>query len=511
MVNYITLDNKFDEVKRKNFFNFNFVSSLVWMCFHFTLVYFFLIKLQSPLLVWIFLWFWNFVSFLVDSPIWVIQKYFDPKKIFLFWSYLMLLVSLIFLYFIYQTSSIDIKLDFSVEAFKILFSSVFNIFLLILSVSLYWVIKEIGDVTGFSYIMNNSDPSEYSNLFSIRNIYGWIWSLVWLIASWVILAFNILLAVSILVLLIIYSIYFTIKYFDNWENELNFSDLKNIKLITKEDILDKKDDLIDSIKNYKTTILSNKSELIEKTKNIKFLFLKPAEKKTTINYREIYDTTILDMKSFYNVLFLKPYNHRLLIMWLIFTLFWFWDTFVTSFLIDFIDSVLVKSSSDLAKFNLQNIFTAYVFIAILAVPAYWAQIPLINLSNRIWLLKVLLAWVIVSWVSIFLFWVYDTLLAILFLWILNSFWYAAGMPLSQWEFSIEYNNSYADKNNLKQIDSNASSAPIKMLSNLANVLWLVAWWILIQMFWYNWTFFVFGWIMILTFVVSIVKMKEYKL
>ncbi len=514
MANYLVLDNKFDEVKKNNFFNYTFVSSFVWMCFHFTLVFFFLIELKSALLVWLFLWLWNFISFLSDSPIWVLQKYFDPKKIFLFWAYLMFFVSLIFLYFIYQADSVslsDISLDLSLETIKILMWSFFNIFLLLISVSLYWIIKEIWEVTSYSYMMNNSDPSEYSMLFSKRNIYYWIWSLVWLIVSGIILALNILLAIFILVILIIFFIYFTIKYFDNSENELNFSDLKNIKLITKDELLNKKDNILNSINEYKTTILSNKSEILEKTKNIKFLFLKPIELKNSINYKEIYDITLLDMKSFYNVLFIKPYNVRLLIMWFIFTLFWFWDTFVITFLIDFIDEILVKNSTDLEKYNLNNIFTAYVFIAILAIPAYWAQIPFIDLWNRIWILKVLLFWVLLSWISIFLFWIYDTLIGILILWILNSLWYAASMPLSQWEFSMEYNNTYADKNNLKQIDSNASSAPIKMLWNLANVLWLVVWWILINFFWYNGTFFVFGTILIWVFLFSFFKRKEYKL
>jgi len=44
------------------------------------------------------------------------------------------------------------------------------------------------------------------------------------------------------------------------------------------------------------------------------------------------------------------------------------------------------------------------------------------------------------------------------------------MPTSQAEFSSEYNNTYAEKKNLKTIDSNASRAPLKMLLNLANVL-----------------------------------------
>lgn len=504
MNNFITVDNKFDDIKKKNFMMYWFISSFVWMCFHFTLVFFFLIQLKSPLIVWIFLWLWNLVSFFADSPVWVFQKYFKPKKIFLFWAYLMLFVALIFLYFIYQTSTIELSLDFSVEALKKLFGSFFNIFLLLLSVSLYWIIKEISDVTSYSYIMNNADPSEYSILFSKRNIWSWVWSLIWLISSWIILAFNTLIAVIILVILIVIFIFFIIKYFDNSENELKFDDFKKLKLITKEWV-------VNSIKDYKTSILSNKSELIEKTKNIKVLFLKPVEQKNKIDFKEVYNTTKADLRSFFEILMEPPYNYRLLIMWFIFTLFGFWDTFVTSFLIDFIDQVLNNNKEDLASFNLQNIFTAYVFIAFLAIPAYWAQIPLISLWEKIGNLKVLLAWVLLSWISIFFFWLFDSLLVVLWLWLLNSLWYAAGMPISQWEFSNEYNITYADKKKLKQIDANASSAPIKMLSNLANVWWLIIWWILIQIFGYMWTFFVFGWMLIWVSILSIVKKKEYKL
>ncbi len=507
MWNFITIDNEFNDVKKKNFMMYWFISSFVWMCFHFTLVFFFLIQLKSPLIVWIFLWLWNLVSFFADSPVWVFQKYFTPKKIFLFWAYLMLLVSLIFLYFIYQTNTLnltDLSLDFTVEALKNIFWSVFNIILLLVSVSLYWIIKEISDVTSYSYIMNNSDPSEYATIFSKRNIYSWIWSLVWLVSSWIILAFNTLIAVIILVILIILFIFFIIKYFDNSSTELKFKDFKKLKLITKEWVLN-------SINNYTKSIVLNKTDLIEKTKNLKVIFLKPIEVKNSINFKEVYEKTTEDLKSFFEILMQAPYNYRLLIVWWIFTLFGFWDTFVTSFLIDFIDWVLWANSSELAKFNLQNIFTAYVFIAFLAIPAYWAQIPLINLSEKLWTYKVLMFWVLISGISIFMFWLFDSLFIVLWLWLLNSIWYAAGMPLSQWEFSSEYNKTYAEKKNLKQIDANASSAPIKMLWNLANVWWLVIWWILIQIFGYMWTFFVFGGILIWIFGLSIIKKKEYKL
>lgn len=504
MDNFITVDNKFDDIKKKNFMLYWFISSFVWMCFHFTLVFFFLIQLQSPLVVWIFLWLWNLVSFFADSPVWVFQKYFKPKKIFLFWAFLMLLVSLIFLYFIYQTSTIEVSLEFSIEALKQLFWSAFNILLLLVAVALYWIIKEISDVTSYSYIMNNADPSEYATLFSKRNIWSWVWSLVWLISSWIILAFNTLIAVVILVILIIFFIFFITKYFDSSENELKFDDFKKLKLITKQWV-------VNSIKDYKTNIISNKADLIEKTKNIKVLFLKPVEQKEKINFKEVYETTKEDLKSFFQILLEPPYNYRLIIVWSIFTLFGFWDTFVTSFLIDFIDWILSDNSSELAKFNLQNIFTAYVFIAFLAIPAYWAQIPLISLSEKIWLFKVLMFWVLLSWLSIFFFWFFDSIFIVLLLWLINSIWYAAGMPLSQWEFSNEYNKTYAEKKNLKQIDANASSAPIKMLSNLANVWGLVLWWILIQIFWYMWTFIVFWSVLLYVFAISILKKKEYKL
>jgi hypothetical protein len=55
---------------------------------------------------------------------------------------------------------------------------------------------------------------------------------------------------------------------------------------------------------------------------------------------------------------------------------------------------------------------------------------------------------------------------------MNGFGYAAAMPLAQSSFSEEYNDQFALKNNLSEIDSVASAAPMKMIANLANVLGL---------------------------------------
>lgn len=501
MWNYITAETSFDEIKRKNFFFYSFIRAFIWMCFHFTLVYFFLLQLESPILVGIFLALWNLVSFLVDSPVWVIQKYFKSKTIFLFWAILMLIVSAIFLYFIYSTNSITIDesmttTDFSLIQFEKLFWSILNIFLLLVSVIFYWIIKELSDVTSLSYIMNNADPSEYADLLSRNNIFFWIWSLCWLISSWIILSFNTTLAVSILVFLIWMFIFFILKYFDNSIDHIKFSDIQKLKYVTKENVLS-------SIKDYTTKIL-NKDELLEKAKWAKILFLKPMELKNKIDFNEIYITAKDDIKNFFEIIFQAPYNYRLLIMWRVLVLFWFWDTFVTSFLIDFLNWILESS-------KVPKLISAYVFIAMLAIPAYWAQIYLIWLSKKLGVLKILLPWILISWISVFLFWMFETFLLVLLLWLLNSLWYAAWMPTSQAEFSSEYNNTYAEKKNLKTIDSNASRAPLKMLLNLANVLWLFVWWILVSIIWYSWTFFVFGSILIAIFVLSIKNMKEWKL
>lgn len=49
--NYITIDNDFNFTKRRNFFSFELMSNFVWMFFHFTVVFFFMIRLESLMLV----------------------------------------------------------------------------------------------------------------------------------------------------------------------------------------------------------------------------------------------------------------------------------------------------------------------------------------------------------------------------------------------------------------------------------------------------------------------------
>lgn len=505
MANYIAVDNNFNETKRRNFFIFEIITAFTWMFFHFTVVFFFMIKLQSVMLVWLFLWFWNFISFLSDSPIWVLQRYFKPKSLFLTGAYLMMMVGWVFLYFTFATSQIelwDISI-FSTEAIKWLFSSVFNIWLLLFSAISYWVIKELWEVTANSYIMNNTDPSQYSELFSKKSIFAWIGNWTWLILSWVILAFHPFIAILIFIFIVLFYIFFIKRYFDNGFNEV-WDDIKKIKLLTK-------DNIIKWLNDYKTQIVDNKTDLREKTENLKVIFLKPLELKEKIDFKEIINWTKNDLISFFKIMFQAPYNYRLLVIGWIFVIFWFWDNFVTTFLIDYIDEILASSKEELVRFYVQDLMTAYVVIWIICIPAFWAQIPLVAMAQKYGIWKVMIPWLLISAISMFVFGFAWWIWILLFAGLMNWIWYASSLPLSQWEFSAEYNITYSEKNNLKQIDASASSAPIKMLSNLANVLWLVVWWVLIQIFGYTITFIVLWLILLFLFLCTTLWHKKLKL
>lgn len=81
----------------------------------------------------------------------------------------MLVVSLIFLYFIFGSNFFDTTSGSFISQFL---GSSINILLLFVSVCLYGIIKELSDVTSLSYIMNNADPSEYADLLSRNNIFS---------------------------------------------------------------------------------------------------------------------------------------------------------------------------------------------------------------------------------------------------------------------------------------------------------------------------------------------------
>lgn len=182
-------------------------------------------------------------------------------------------------------------------------------------------------------------------------------------------------AVSILVGFIALFIIFIVLYFDNSKNTINFniSDIKKLKIISPQET-------IEAVKQY-TISQIQKADFLQFAKNMKFIFLKPMQVREKFNWKEVRDTTLDDMKAFYEVLCMRPYNNKLLIMSAVIVLFGFWDTFVVTFLVEFLNKII---ASDGETIILKIVpITGYIFIAIMAIPAFGAQLPMINLSKKI--------------------------------------------------------------------------------------------------------------------------------
>lgn len=280
----------------------------------------------------------------------------------------------------------------------------------------------------------------------------------------------------------------------------NIDTIKKLKIISPQET-------IESVKQY-TISQVQKADFAEVAKGMKIIFLKPMQARIDINWKEVIVTTKEDLKSFYEVMALAPLSKKLIIMSVIVVFFGFWDTFVVTFLINFLDKIIASNDNILLRTRL---FTGYVFIAILAIPAFGAQIPLIATSKKIGTFSVIFTGVLLSGISMFFFGFSTSFIAILLLGIGNSIGYAAAMPLAQGEFSDAYNQVYADKRKLTEIDSNASAAPLKMVLNLANVIGLILGGLLIAIVGFNGTFFVLGLILFVLFVLSIANKTKWGL
>lgn len=80
----ITAETGFNENRLKNFYLTNVFQGFGWMMFHFAVVFFFTQLLNNLALVGIFLGISNFVAFLLDIPLGILQRYVSTKKFFVF-------------------------------------------------------------------------------------------------------------------------------------------------------------------------------------------------------------------------------------------------------------------------------------------------------------------------------------------------------------------------------------------------------------------------------------------
>ncbi len=496
MQNYITADLTQDKSKKYNLLLLSVFYGFCWITFHFIIVYFFGLVLGSPLMIGIFLGIWNFVALLIDIPLGIFQKYFKQKSILLFGTAVMLVSALIVLKFVlFAGENGYITTDFSgiiewenlIRKTQWVFDFLLgwaNWVLFSMVAIFYGIIKESYDVTFLSYIMNNTPPSKYAQVISKYNISFGVGAMLWVVISWFILTLNITVAVGTLIWVIALFFILIQILFDNdhlhFESsdiqKLNFNSIKN-KASEKKDILLEKFD---------------KSQFKNIPKNTKYIFLKPIKNIWSIDTDDIIESTIEGFKSFKSVMLSQPRDYIVMITAMTILLFGFWDTFISTFQVDFLEKIIDLNQESLIIEQWWALMSWYVLLLLLVIPAFALQRFFIAQQENYTTLNIILVGIIVSAVSIMWFGISDNILLVMMFGIINSIWYAAAMPLAVATFSERYNSEYAKIYQTQEIDSNSSAAPLKMLLNIANVVWLVIWWALVWIIGFNGFFALFA-------------------
>ncbi len=146
------------------------------MLFHFSVVYFFTALLDNLALVGIFLGFSNFVAFLLDIPLGILQRYVSTKKFFVVAVISQLIAIGIFFALISQAFGIIQNIGDTLTADKLkavgdwFFGSVVHWVALLVAAFCYGLTKELNDVSTFGYILSNAGPNEYGVILSRSNI-----------------------------------------------------------------------------------------------------------------------------------------------------------------------------------------------------------------------------------------------------------------------------------------------------------------------------------------------------
>lgn len=143
-------------------------------------------------------------------------------------------------------------------------------------------------------------------------------------------------------------IYFTSRFFDNKEETVNLSDIKNLHISLEKKTLEN----ITQYVGQKVTREELKG-IMEKTK---YIFLKPKELRAHLKMQELVQETKDTMASTFKILLQKPINVTIYWTVIVVLTMGFWDTFASTFLINFLDRVQPGLS--------------FVLLGLIALPAF---------------------------------------------------------------------------------------------------------------------------------------------
>ena len=477
---FVSVDEGLTWLRRVNLHITVWLLSFITMLFHFTTVYFFTLQLQSLALVWVFLGLWNLFAFLFDVPIGILQYYFKAKTLYLFWVVSQLVAIMIFWNFIFSiTDVIAENISENSGALEGIVSFFLqdglNTFFMLVAAMCYGFTKEVNDITTISYVLNNANPSQYKTIIARNNMCFGIWSFLGLLIAGFILTFSPKLII-IQIVFIILVVFFIMRYFfDNGEKTINIHDVKKFQLYFQKSVFEKaKKNVVEVVSNI---------DIKHALQGKKYVFLNPIKiSKDMITPDEMIQKTIENFVEIWQTL--KYASGRYLIVFWSFSMvltFGFWDTFASTFLIDFLNQVREGWS--------------FVLLGIIAIPAFGLQSLFWKIADKVWVYKIACVWLVLSATSLMtisFFTVEPNMYIVLWLALVNSVWYSICMSLSVATFLESYNAAHAERKNLKQIDANASAAPMKILQNLANVVGLLLGWLILSLAGFAGFFFTFG-------------------
>lgn len=360
----------------------------------------------------------------------------------------------------------------------------------------YGLTKEINDVATYGYVLSRADPSEYPTILARNNISFGIGSVSGLVLSGVILSVSPGFAAIVLGLIIVGFLFFTLRFFDNALDSVTVQDIENFKVsVQRFNTENVKEYLVETVK---------KADIGTVIQHAKYLMLKPKQKieeKQKVPWKEVYASSIKEFKIIWRIVAHKPIHLNLFWTISLVLIFGFWDTFASSFLLDFLDDIKPGWS--------------YVLLALIGIPGIILQEFASKLATKIGIKTVGMIGLTLSALSLLLMGVFSlgssvSPVIIMGLAFINSIGYACGMSTGQNQFLDRYNRIYAEHENLNEIDSNASSGPIKVLQNLANVIGLVLGGLLLG-FGFPFFFFVFGFLIVGVLVWTIIERGNIRL
>ena len=291
-------------------------------------------------------------------PIGILQYYLKSKTLYLLGVAAQVVAILIFGNFIFEATDF-ISQNLAENAgpldglLRFFLGNVLNLILMLVAAMCYGFSKEVNDITNISYVLNNATPDQYKSIFATNNIAFGIGSFLGLLVSGFILSSSPKLIILHILLIIIIIFFVMNYYFDNAKTTLDLKEVQKFQVYLKKSSLSKaRENVTQVVKSI---------DMKQTLSQTKYLFLRPMVRNPNmISVSQMQQKTIESFHEIYATLAFARGKY-LIVYWSFVMLltFGFWDTFASTFLIDFLNQV--KSG------------WSFILLGLIAVPAFGLQ------------------------------------------------------------------------------------------------------------------------------------------